>query len=657
MNVSLPSIEFIDFRGDDRPMFLEWELAAALLLSVVFLLVLSALAVFRKRVSGRLDTVGRPDRVRGGHRNKISDDLAILDAHGRILGAGGTFLERCGLPPELVVGKPVWTLDGAGFDRTFWYNALRSAYENGYWQMDRLAIGDAGGRNGAGGPFSAAYLGSGDGAVARLSLDTRIPREAAGQLLEAPLAVQPDASAPEFVLRVRSMKRSDAAYPGSQGAMDRLTGICNRRAMKAHMETALMEAETKGQDLAVVLVDLDRFRDINSVFGDMVGDKVLAACAKVMMQMAVAPMKVARTGGDEFALMMPNANHEEAARFGQMVLDALGQEQNVGNAQIRLSASAGVAVFPDDAENYRRLMQSASQALAAAKEDGRGQLTCFSPEGHKRRNAESLSLELELRQGLRRGELQLHFQQQVRLRDGKCIGAEALLRWQHPKRGLLMPAAFVPMAMDVGLRGVIDRFVLEQTCQQISRWRKQGRPVLPISVNLSLTTLLEDGFPDELRHCLQAWDVPKRALHIEVIETVHFPRLAAAKWDLEILKDLGVELALDDFGTGYSSLAMLKDLPIARIKIDRRFVSNITEDAQDDHIVAALIQLGRDLGLSIVAEGIETEEQRQRLQSLGCINGQGYLFGKPISADDFAGLCLASDAPPDPQYALYPVTA
>ena len=405
MDVTLPKIEFIDFRGDDRPLFLEWELLAATFLALVFLILLSVMTYSRKRAVGGFETHGRASRFRGRSGKALADDVALLDRHGRILGAGGAFLARCGLPPEQVIGKPIWTLDGAGFDRSFWYNALKTACERGYWQMDRLAIGDTGARGRQEGPAPVTYLGCDGGAVSRLSLDTKVPRAMTDRLLDKEAPVDPAQDAVEFVLRVRSLQRSDAAYPGSPGSTDRLTGICNRRAMKAHLETALMEAETRGQDLAVVLVDLDRFRDINSVFGDWVGDKVLAACARIMMQMAVAPMKVARTGGDEFALMMPNANREEAARFGELVLDALGQEQSVGHAQIRLSASAGVAVFPDDADTYRRLMQSASQALAAAKEGGRGQLMCFSSEGHKRRNAESLTLELELRQGLRRGEL------------------------------------------------------------------------------------------------------------------------------------------------------------------------------------------------------------------------------------------------------------
>lgn len=657
MDVSLQTLEQIAFRSDLRPVFLEWQLATATLLALLALIFLGALSYSRVQTVGGLEMAVRSNRFRRKSGIALSDDVALLDREGRILGAGGAFLARSRLPLEKVIGQPIWTLDGTGFDRTFWDTALKAACENGYWQMDRLAIGETGSMAGSDRHLSGTYFGTRDGAVARLSLDTRIPRGMADRLVtqKATQKVAPDAV--EFVLRVRSLQRPDAAYPGSPGSMDRLTGICNRRAMKAHIETALMEAETHGQDLAVVLVDLDRFGDINSVFGDMVGDKVLAACAQVMMQMAVAPMKVARTGGDEFALMMPNTSREKAARFGELILDALGQEQTVGQAQIRLSASAGVAVFPEDADTYRRLIQSASLALAAAKDGGRGQLTCFSTDGHKRRNAESLALELELRQGLRRGELTLHYQPLVRIGDGQCIGAEALLRWHHPKHGLVMPADFVPMALDVGLRSVIDRFVLEQTCQQIVRWQDAGLPMLPVSINLSLTTLLEKGFVTELRDCLQLWQVPKSALHIEVIETVHFPRLADAHWDLQDLRDLGVELALDDFGTGYSSLAMLKDLPVSRIKIDRRFVRNITEDAQDDRIVSALIKLGRDLGLSIVAEGIETEAQRKCLQALGCTHGQGYLFGRPVAPEEFAETCLLSEPSPRALVSQGPMTA
>lgn len=559
--------------------------------------------------------------------------LALIDHSGRVLGGSGLFFASTNLPLEQVIGKTIWSLDDAGFGPSFWKAAIGEAREKGTWQIDRFSIGERKS------PLSLPHLVTegAKGSVIRISLQANFSdnilkklRKTEGRGALAPADFMDGA----MLLHIRTKRPRSEIVPGAQGVTDRLTGVLNRRGMKSHVETAILQAETTGRRMSVVMFDLDRFADINAVFGDMVGDRVLVSCAKVISRMAISPMQAARTGGDEFALLMPDTDRDEAARFAKLVLDELGREKDIQGIRLRPSASAGVASFPRDAENHRRLMQSASQALAAAKEGGRGHVVCCS-ENHRARNKESLGLELELRRGLRKGELMLYYQPLIDLPTGHCVGAEALLRWQHPERGVLLPGDFVPMALDVGLTAAIDQFVLKRVCRQIHNWQQLNLPLLPVSVNLSLSTLLAPEFPNVLRKCMNRWNVPRDILQIEVTETVHFPRLADAQWDLSALKRYGVSLALDDFGTGYSSVSMLKDLPVDRIKIDRRFVGRMTDDITDGFIVSSLVDLGRNLGLSVVAEGVESEPQKQRLIELGCSHAQGFLFAKPMSAHQF----------------------
>lgn len=540
------------------------------------------------------------------HLVEEQEAIAVLDGASKVIEANTVFIREVAASEAQVLGQPIARIDPRGFGGAFWAAAFEECHSSGHWQAERLTV-------------------AGQGETANLHISLR------------PIA--PDLSeglgGDRVVLRIGASPAGQPSYPGALGQNDKLTGLLNRRSMKIRTEAALVSAQAEGRNVALIVIDLDRFTDINSAFGDGIGDRVLCRCAKIMEGVAAPDMLLARTGGDEFAILLSGQARGEVEQFAKRVLDVLGREMDIGGLRVRLSASAGVALFPDDAQTQRRLMQSAGRALASAKEMGRGQVRSFF-DGIKARSDDSLKLELDLRRGLKRGELFMHYQPQVHMRSGTCVGSEALLRWDHPERGLLLPGAFIPMALDVGLTASIDRFALEQVCRQIHAWRSEGLGVLPVSVNIALTTLMSQDFMKLLRESLTEWDIPFGVLQIELVESVHFPKLSETSLDLSELRELGISLAIDDFGTGYSSVSMLKDLPINRIKIDRRFVDQIAEDRRDDRIVAALIGMGKGLDLCVVAEGVESDAQKEHLLSLGCSYAQGFLFNRPMPPQKFA---------------------
>lgn len=582
-----------------------WVICGICLLALIFA------EVIRRVNSHKKKTHMTDERGAAQTGDEQKECTAVLDAEGRIIDANQNFRARF-LGNEEEGCVQVWNLDGIGSSRSFWKNVIIETLEHGLWEgQQRTHQGQ-------------------NSYVTGLKVET-IKRNETEQ--------------PRLALTLTGLSQNmlSNSWPSGASLLDKLTGLSNRRAMKLDIEAALVQAQGKGESVALVVLDLDRFTDINSVFGDSVGDKVLCFVAEVMKQAAAPPISIARTGGDEFVLLIPQAkNRETVAELVERVLQHLGQETFLGGLSFRLSASAGIAMFPKDGRSHRSLMQCSGLALLSAKEKGRGQFQFFSKD-LKRRSEDSLKLELDLRRGMETGELVMHYQPQVHMRTGACIGMEALLRWQHPSRGLILPGGFVPMAQDVGLNASIDQFALNEACRQIAKWRSEGYIAPPVSVNLSISTLLTSGFVKTLKEKLTLWSIPPGALEIEVIESVMFPRLSTLSHGLDQLRGLGVRLTIDDFGTGYSSLAMLKDLPVGRIKIDRRFIENITEDIRDDRIVAALIGMCANLGLSVVAEGVETPEQKDHLMKLGCLHAQGFLFGHPLSAEDFTTKHLHKD--------------
>lgn len=544
-----------------------------------------------------------------------TDSVAILDAEARVIDANPQFQSETGLPLAKIRGRPIWALHAKGFGRLFWDSALDEARRSGSW-------------NGEARTLDHGHLPETE------NMSVRAHNESGGADITF-----------EFRSR-RPFKPTPKPASSIETKMrDALTGLPTRRAMKAQVELAIIRAKAAHTELALITIDLDRFRDINSIFGDDIGDRVLERLANALRTVESSNITAGRIGGDEFILLVEHiANAEAVLNIAHDISTTLGDEVAVDGLTCRLSASMGIAQYPKDGEGQRGLMQVAGVSLCHAKAKGRGQI-CFYSEHMEQRSSDSLQMEIDLRRAISDSELLMFYQPQVDLRTGSCIGAEALLRWQHPKKGLLLPGGFVPLAVDVGLTTAIDNFVIQEVCAQIGQWKDDGFAPGKISINISATTLLIPDFASDLKATADAHGLDLSQLEIEVLESTLFPRMRSSMNTIEELRSLEVTLAIDDFGTGYSSLAMLKDLPIDRIKLDRRFIKSLPHDSKDDRIVAAIIAMGRSLGINVIAEGVETREQRDRLISLGCTEAQGFLFSRPIKAHDFSSGWLKCNRP------------
>lgn len=424
---------------------------------------------------------------------------------------------------------------------------------------------------------------------------------------------------------------------------DPLTGLPNRRSLTDLLETTLAR---KDASAALLLLDLDGFKDVNDSLGHGAGDELLTAAACRLAQAIGPDWYGARVGGDEFAVVMPDTNDLIGIGIvSQAVLDAFKAPFDLAGTVVYVSTSIGVALAPAHGVGVEQLMVSADLALYCAKARGGGVRHFYMP-GMRDGSQMRREISTELRTALEDGELELLYQPQIRLEDGHCSGAEALLRWRHPEHGLLSPAAFLsvldsgPMAADVG------NWVVTSACAQLAAWAKAGLPDLCIAVNLSAAQLRCAHIVDVVRDALAAFALDPWQLELEITETTVLKHDAMLLDVLVELRALGVGLAFDDFGTGYASLSLLKRFPLSKLKIDRSFVEDLADNAGDRAIVRAVIAIGQSLGLGVIAEGVETEAQERILKKLGCRDAQGFRFGRPMSAGHFIDWFGARSAPP-----------
>jgi diguanylate cyclase (GGDEF)-like protein len=420
----------------------------------------------------------------------------------------------------------------------------------------------------------------------------------------------------------------DARLSEHHALHDRLTGLANRVLFRDRAHHALVASRREGTELGVLLMDLDRFKEINDTLGHHHGDLLLQQVGPRLEDALRATDTVARLGGDEFAVLLPDIHGTlDAEAVALKLLGALERPFEVGGITLDVGASIGIACSPSHGEDVDTLLQRADVAMYVAKSRRTGsELYAAEQDVH---SVDRLALASQLRQGLDRDELVLHYQPQVDIRTGEVVGAEALVRWKHPERGLLYPDAFVPLAEHTGLIRPLTREALRLALEQCGRWRRVGLDLV-VSVNVSTRDLLDQELPIEIDRLLRRADVDPTALGIEITESMLMvdPRRAAEV--LERLSGMGVRLAIDDFGTGYSSLAYLKRLPIDHIKIDKSFVLGMIADRSDATIVASTIDLGRNLGLRTVAEGVEDEHAFNELARMGCDLAQGYHLSRPM---------------------------
>jgi diguanylate cyclase (GGDEF)-like protein/PAS domain S-box-containing protein len=417
---------------------------------------------------------------------------------------------------------------------------------------------------------------------------------------------------------------------------DPLTGLANRAQLEERLQGALERATENGTAVVLLYVDLDRFKLVNDSFGHAVGDEILTLAGRRMERALRSGDLLARHGGDEFLILLADVEGDAARvadAVARKVVHALTDPFAISGLEFQIEATVGVSVFPDDAGSADALLRHADAAMYAGK--GKGPVALYTPKTEDPRGR--LALTHQLRQALEGGELELHYQPIVPLDGGPAVGAEALLRWRHPERGLVAPGEFIRVAEESGLIVPIGDWVIDAVCRQARAWREEGLD-LGISFNVSLRQLRAKRLAGVIADGIVAYDLDPRSLVAEITEsaTMHEPEVLAE------LHDLGLRLAIDDFGAGFSSLGRLEQMPVAILKIDRSFLARLGGDGRGSAIVGTIVQLADALGLEAVGEGIETEAQRDLLLELGCRVGQGYLFGRPAPASELtAGLAAA----------------
>ncbi|QXH88167.1 EAL domain-containing protein [Pseudomonas shahriarae] len=417
---------------------------------------------------------------------------------------------------------------------------------------------------------------------------------------------------------------------------DFLTGLPNRQKLQEQLDKILVDAGRRQRRVAVLCVGLDDFKSVNEQYTYQAGDQLLLALADRLRAHSGRLGALARLGGDQFALVQADIEQPyEAAELAQSILDDLEAEFALDHEQIRLRATIGITLFPEDGDSTEKLLQKAEQTMTLAKSRSRNRYQFYiaSVDSEIRRRRE---LEKDLREALGRNQFHLVYQPQISYADHRVVGVEALIRWQHPEHGLVPPDLFIPLAEQNGTIIPIGEWVLDQACRQLREWHDQGFTELRMAVNLSTVQLHHAELPRVVNNLLQIYRLPPRSLELEVTETGLMEDISTAAQHLLSLRRSGALIAIDDFGTGYSSLSYLKSLPLDKIKIDKSFVQDLLDDDDDATIVRAIIQLGKSLGMQVIAEGVETPEQEAYIISEGCHEGQGYHYSKPLPARELA---------------------
>ncbi|WFP51124.1 EAL domain-containing protein [Methylomonas sp. EFPC3] len=539
--------------------------------------------------------------------------IMITDRHNRIIDVNAAFSALTGYDKADVLGMDPKMLSSGQAERELYEKMWAGIRDTGFWQgelWDRRK----------------------DGSVFPKMMTVSVVRDRTG-VIEFHLANFVDIShLKEAHARIEHLAHHDP-----------LTELPNRLHLQLYLEQSLMIAKRGGEQLAVMLLDLDRFKNINDTLGHSIGDQLLIQVAKRLKTSLREYDMVARLGGDEFVVVIRAAAIEDvASSVANKICHSLGQPFTIEKFTLRTASSIGIAVYPDNAEHMEDLMKSADTAMYHAKSEGGGNFQFFSPEMN--RNAhEKMELENQLHEAIEKRQFELYFQPQLSLPDERLLGAEVLLRWRHPVKGLISPSVFIPLAEETNQIYKIGEWVLENACRRAGEWIAQGLPLKRIGINVSAKQFQNKGLYEAVKRALVLADISPQSLELEleITETAVMTSPVQAGEMLQSFREIGITVALDDFGQGYSSLGQLKNLPLDRLKIDAAFVQDISADVGERNngaIASATIALAHNLGFKVIAEGVETSEHLAFLIAHGCDEAQGYYFAKPLSERDFEAL-------------------
>ncbi|MBS0369307.1 MAG: EAL domain-containing protein [Proteobacteria bacterium] len=534
-----------------------------------------------------------------------SEGIVIIDPERRVVMTNRAFTALTGIAGQDVRGRPLVLFDPQKHPRGFASRIRAVALQDGLWQGEVWI------------------------------------RRASGESFPADMSISvvraPDGPAFHYVgvFSDISRRKADEARIRFLANHDFLTGLPSRAALQPTMAHAVEDARRDGRRIGLCFLDLDRFKNINDTLGHHVGDQLLVEVAQRLTSVLREGECVLRHGGDEFVVVVPEqGGPADLQASGERLLAALDEPFRLAGCEFSLSTSVGVAIYPDHGEDAEILLDRADMAMYKAKEEGRNGVQFFT-ESMATATSERLSIEHALRRALERGELALNYQPVVAV-DGRLIAAEALLRWTHPELGNVPPARFIPLAEESGLILPIGAWVLDTLCRQLAAWRAEGRRMVPVAANISPLQFRRADFVATVAAALARHGVPPELLTLEVTESMVMVDVEQAAHQLAELKALGLSIAIDDFGTGYSSLAYLRRFPLDKLKIDQSFVRAINAGPEDRAIVAAIVGLGHNLGLGLVAEGVESAAMADALLDLGCDSLQGWHFGKAEPAERFA---------------------
>ena len=445
-----------------------------------------------------------------------------------------------------------------------------------------------------------------------------------------------------FILGLSAVLMISWSHAARRALIDPLTGLANRTLFSQRLEKALRNRHDR-YPVAVLFIDLDDFKHVNDSLGHAAGDDLLASVADRLVTSLRPGDTVARLGGDEFAVLLPSTERDDALGVARRLIASLDTPFVINDTEVYQHATIGIALSGDGADDAETIVRDADMAMYDAKAEGKGRATIFRPELHAE-NVKRLEFEGQLRRAIESEQLRLQYQPIFDLASGRVSGYEALVRWEHPVRGILPPLEFIPLAEETGLIIPLGRWVLRQACRQFRRWQQEeGWPAgIGLTVNVSARELRSSGFPGDVARVLHETRLPGERLTLELTESVLVADADVVTERMLSLKKLGVRIAIDDFGSGYSSLSYLQRLPVDMLKIDRTFVSTLNQGAAGSAVMQAALAIGRTLEIATVAEGVERPEQLARLKLMGCRLAQGYHFAPPLGPDAAAALVLGT---------------